>query len=50
LLKLLIVALFATGAVYLFVLRNRKVKFEVEFEVDPSQQGADIKVESKDAS
>jgi hypothetical protein len=33
--KLLLILLVATGAAYMFVLRNRKLKFEVELEMDP---------------
>jgi hypothetical protein len=33
--KLLLVAFLAAGAFYFFVARNRKMKFEVELEMDP---------------
>lgn len=39
-LKLLIFAVLVTGAAYMFILRNRKMKFEVEFEMEPAREDA----------
>lgn len=39
--KLLLVAFLATGAFYFFVARNRKMKFEVELEMEPATSNKD---------
>ncbi len=39
--KLLLVALLTTAAFYMFVARNRKMKFELELEMEPATSNKD---------
>jgi len=46
-LKNLIIVLLAAAGVYLFVIRNKRVKFEVEVEIEPKEGAEDEKTGAK---